>query len=226
MRWRVSVAAHSPCAHLSGSVRNPMNTPVHECGNVAQCSGAQASAAPKTASSPSQKVLPGEAMRTHPARWVTLRSIFGFTALLAMAGAHAQTGVTIRAANSVNKQILGVTFAPNSATVLNTDQATLGKLNALALVTNPNSFGIDLFAADNQNHHIWSYAGDFCPASPPPPAPPVTPACTTTGSVFQQAALINYPDGLSVDAGGSLFAVDNAPGKSPLPQVWVMQLLN
>jgi hypothetical protein len=165
-------------------------------------------------------------MSTLGTRWVTLRSIFAFTALLAVASVHAQTGVTIRAANSVNKQILGVTFAPNSATVLNTDQATLGKLNALALVTNPNSFGIDLFVADNQNHHIWSYAGDFCPASPPPPAPPVTPACTKTGTIFTQAAAINYPDGTSLDSGGSLFAVDNAPGKSPLAQVWVMQLLN
>src|SRR5215470_5782150 len=133
MRWRVSVAAHSPCAHLSGSVRNPMNTPVHECGNVAECIGARASTAPKTASSPSQKVIPGEAMRTHPARWVTLRLIFGFTALLAMAGVHAQTGLTIRAANSVNSQVLKVQFAPPATQVLNTDGPLLGKLDALVL---------------------------------------------------------------------------------------------
>ena len=123
-------------------------------------------------------------MRTHPARWVTLRLIFGFTALLAMAGVHAQTGLTIRAANSVNSQVLKVQFAPPATQVLNTDGPLLGKLDALVLVTNPNSFGIDLYAADNINHHILLYAGDFCPASPP------NPACPNTGSILMQANAI------------------------------------
>ncbi|MBV9726205.1 MAG: hypothetical protein JO299_13680, partial [Gammaproteobacteria bacterium] len=141
-----------------------------------------------------------------------------------MAGVHAQSTITIRAANTVNKQILGVTFSPPppSATVLNTDQATLGKLHALVLVTNSSSFGVDLYAADNQNHHIWYYPGDFCAASGG------NPACTTTGqnTIFQQTAAITYPDGLSVDSAGNLFAVNNAPGKSPLPQVWVVPFQN
>src|SRR6476620_10118122 len=107
-------------------------------------------------------------MRTHRTRWVTLRSIFAFTALLVVASVHAQTSITIRAANSVNSQVLGVSFTPPPpfTKVLNTDGPSLGKLDALVLVTNPNSFGIDLYAADNINHHILLYAGDFCPASP------------------------------------------------------------
>jgi hypothetical protein len=137
-----------------------------------------------------------------------------------MAGAHAQTGLTIRAANSVNSQVLKVQFSPPATQVLNTDGPLLGKLDALVLVTNPINFGIDLYAADNINHHILLYAGDFCPAAPL--ASPPAPACPTTGSVLTQANTIIYPNGLSADTAGNLFAVDTAPGSSPLPQVWVV----
>jgi hypothetical protein len=133
-----------------------------------------------------------------------------------MAGVHAQTGVTIRAANSVNSQVLQVQFSPPATQVLNTDGPSLGKLDALVLVTNPNNFGIDLYAADNINHHILLYAGDFCPAANG------NPACPKTGSPLMQANAIIYPNGLSADTAGNLFAVDTAPGSSPLPQVWVV----
>lgn len=159
-------------------------------------------------------------MRTVGTRWVTLRSIFAFAALLAAAGVHAQSTVTIRAANSVNNQILGVLFAPPGTTVLNTDQKSLYSLQSLVLVTNPDTFSVDLFAADNQNGKILDYSGDFCPAFPN--ASPPTPACKATGTVVPQAAGIIYPNGLSADTKGDLFVVNDAPGKSPLPQVWVV----
>jgi hypothetical protein len=161
-------------------------------------------------------------MHTHGTRWVTLRSIFGFTALLAMAGVHAQTTITIRAANSVNDQILGVQFAQSggTTTVLNSDAKSLFSLESLVLVTNPNTFSVDLFAADNQKGEILDYVGDFCAANPL--AMPPTPACSTTGTPVPQAAAIRYPNGLSADTAGQLFLVDNQPGKSPQPQVWVV----
>src|SRR5215469_3980060 len=91
--------------------------------------GAQASVARelKTASSPSPKVTSGALMR-NPTVGI-LRSIFAFTALLAVAAVHAQSTITIRAANSVNNQILDVSFAPpappGSTTVLNNDTSVL-----------------------------------------------------------------------------------------------------
>jgi hypothetical protein len=139
-----------------------------------------------------------------------------------MAGVHAQTNITIRAANSVNNQILGVQFAQSggTTTVLNTDAKSLFSLQSLVLVTNPNTFSVDLFAADNQKGKILDYAGDFCPANPL--ASPPTLACPTAGTVVPQAAGIIYPNGLSADTAGQLFLVNDQPGKSPQPQVWVV----
>jgi hypothetical protein len=147
-----------------------------------------------------------------------LRSIFAFTALLAVAAVHAQSTITIRAANSVNNQILDVLFTqpapPGSATVLNTDQSSLLRLESLVLVRNPDS--VDLYAADNLNHEILFYQSDFC--RPPETNSP----CNTMGMPLTLTNPINYPNGLSADSEGNLFAVDDAPGKSPLPQVWFL----
>jgi len=166
-------------------------------------------------------------MRLHGMRWVTLRSIFGFIALLAMATVHGQTNPTVQAANSVNNQILAVSFAPpappGSTTVLNTDESSLLRLESLQFVTNPGSFTVDLFAADNLGHQILQYVGDFtaggfvCPPSSTPPP------CTTGNPVPGTAASIPYPNGLSADTVGNLFVVNNTPGTSPAAQVWVLQ---
>lgn len=144
-----------------------------------------------------------------------LRSIFAFTALLATAGVHAQaqTSITVQSATNVFNQILGVSFAPpGSTTVLNTDGASRHRLESLTFVTNPNTFFVDLLAADNGGN-ILRYVTDFT-CQPPQ-------SCTT-GTVVTQAAAIGNPNGLSADPFGNVFAVNNAPGKSPQPQVWAL----
>ena len=117
----------------------------------------------------------------------TLQSFFAFTALLAVAVVHAQQKINITAANSFKNQIYSVSFAPPGTTVLNTDEKSLSSLQSLVFVINPNTFKIDLFAADNQGGTILDYAGDF---SCPPPNPPCS-----TGTVVPQAASIIYPNG-------------------------------
>jgi hypothetical protein len=158
------------------------------------------------------------------AQWVALRSIFAFTALLAVAVVHAQQKINVTAVNSINNQILSVTFAPpgGSTTVLNTDAKSLYSLQSLVFVTNPNTFAIDLFAADNQNGKILDYVGDLSAGAFLCPPNNTNPPCTT-GTVVTQAASIIYPNGLSTDNAGDLFVLNEAPGKSPLPQVWVLQ---
>jgi hypothetical protein len=141
-----------------------------------------------------------------------LRSIFAFTALLVTAGANAQTNVTVEAATNVFNQVLGVSFAPPSTKLLNTDSASLHRLESLTFVTNPSTFFVDLLAADNGGN-VLLYATDF--TCPPPQA-------CTTGTVVSQAAAIGNPNGLSADPFGNVFAVNNAPGSSPQPQVWAL----
>jgi len=143
-----------------------------------------------------------------------LRSIFALIALLATAGIHAQaqTSINVQAATNVFEQILGVSFATGSTTVLNTDEASLHRLESLTFVTNPNTFFVDLLAADNGGN-ILRYATDFT-CQPPQ-------SCTT-GTVMPQAAAIGNPNGLSADPFGNVFAVNNAPGISPQPQVWAL----
>jgi hypothetical protein len=154
-------------------------------------------------------------MRTHGTRWITLQSIFAFTALLAVATAHGQVNINVTAANSVNNNIYSVNFAAGSTIVLNTDQKSLFSVQSLVFIpnndpnANPPIFTLDLLAADNQKGSILRYAGDFT-GSPP----------STVGTVVSTA--IQYPTGLSVDAAGDLFVVNDAPGHSPQPQVWVL----
>ena len=143
-----------------------------------------------------------------------LRSFFALIALLATAGVHAQaqTSISVQAATNVFNQILGVSFAAGSTTVLNTDEASLHRLESLTFVTNPNTFFVDLLAADDGGK-ILRYATDFT-CQPPQ-------SCTT-GTVVSQAAAIGNPNGLSADPFGNVFAVNNAPGISPQPQVWAL----
>jgi hypothetical protein len=153
-----------------------------------------------------------------------LQSIFAFTALLAVAGVHAAQNITIVEANSVTNDIRSVSFTspapPGSTTVLNSDQSSLGRLVSLTFNpehnTDTNTFTVGLLAADSLNHHILRYAG--CP-----PAPPSTPPCSSPGKVVTAAASIRFPAGLTEDGAGNLFTVDNAPGSSPLAQVWGLQ---
>jgi len=135
---------------------------------------------------------------------------------------HAQQKVNVTAANSVNNEIYSVTFAgtSGSTTVLNTDEKSLYSLQSLVFIpnvntsTSPPTYSFDLLAADNQNGKILRYVGDFSSVNGNSPV--------TTGQVVSQAASIIYPTGLSVDVAGDLFVVDNAPGHSPQPQVWVL----
>jgi hypothetical protein len=154
------------------------------------------------------------------------RSIFAFTALLAVAGAHAQAqnSVTIETATDISNQIFGVSFAPPGTTPpLNTDSLSEHRLESLALVSNTNPIRIDLLAADNGGLGIVDYVGNFTtgnftcpPGSTPPPC--------TTGNVLTQAASVRYPNGLSSDRFSNVFFVNNTPGKSPQPAVWVLPI--
>jgi hypothetical protein len=152
------------------------------------------------------------------------RLIFAFTAVLAVAGVHAQAqnSVTIETATDISLQIFGVTFAPPGTTPpLNTDSLSEHRLESLALVSNTNPIRNDLLAADNGGLGIVDYVGNFTtgnftcpPSSTPPPC--------TTGNVLQQAASVRYPNGLSSDRFGNVFFVNNTPGKSPQPAVWAL----
>jgi hypothetical protein len=155
-----------------------------------------------------------------------LRSIFAFTVLLAVTTAHAGQTITVQAANSGNNQILSVMFAPpgGSTSVLNTDEASLYSLTSLVFVQNLNTFAIDLFATDNQKGKVLDYIGDFSTGAffCNPPTNTISPPCRT-GTVVTAAASIVYPTGLSTDNAGDLFVLNDAPGKSPQAQVWVLQ---
>jgi hypothetical protein len=170
-------------------------------------------------------------MRIHWTRWVTPRAVFAFTALLAVAGVHAgQTNITVETANSVNKQILGVfdttlPAPPGSTTVLNssTDQSQVIRIVSLALGFSSNTNTVDAFAADSLGHQIRQYVGDFTAGTFVCPPLNTAPPCST-GITLMQASQIQYPNGLSMDPNtGNLYAVNNAPGKSPLAQVWALQ---
>jgi hypothetical protein len=154
-----------------------------------------------------------------------LRSIFAFIALLAVVGVQADTNITIETANSVNKQILGVFFTspapPGSTKFLDTTDTTVLRIESLALGIDPSISSIDLFAADNLGHQILEYVGNFSAGSFVCPIGSPTPPCTTGNPV--QPGYIKYPNGLSLDNAGDLFAVNNAPGKSPSAQVWALQ---
>jgi hypothetical protein len=157
-------------------------------------------------------------MRTLSTRWVTLRSIFAFTALLAVTTAYAQQNVNVVSANSTNNKILGVTFnaqGGGSTTLLNSDAGSLYSLQSLVFVpvNDPNAqpvpiFSFDLLAADNQKGKVLRYIGDF-------------------GSPINKAGVIvttsiPNPTGLSADSVGDVFVLNDTPGHSPLAQVWVL----
>jgi hypothetical protein len=142
---------------------------------------------------------------------------FALAAMLAVATAYAQQNVNVVAANSIDNKILGVTFntqGGGSTTVLNNDQGSLYSLQSLTFVpvnntsANPPLFSFDLLAADNQKGKILRYVGDF-------PTVPEAGVIVTTN--------IPNPTGLSADSAGNVFVVNDAPGHSPNPQVWVLR---
>ena len=144
------------------------------------------------------------------------RSIFAFSALVAVAGVHAQQKINVTAANSVNKQIYTVTFTPPVGTrggTLNTDQGSLQRLVSLAFISNinpnNNNFTFDLLAADNLMHKILRYSGDFsCPPNTNPP-------CGGTGSLVESSGS-SALGRLSITSGNSTGSIDSgtATGRS------------
>src|SRR5215472_15563264 len=149
--------------------------------------GAQASVARelKTASSPSPKVTSGALMR-NPTVGI-LRSIFAFTALFAVATVYGQAANVV-AATSVTNRIEQVTPTPRpngSTALLNNDQNSFKSIVSLAF--NNTGPSLNLLAADNLNHRVVQYAGDFN-CSPP------SPLCTgPTGTVLTATANIPNP---------------------------------
>jgi len=146
-------------------------------------------------------------------RSIVPRSLFALTALIVAALGHAQN-INVTAANASNDSIYNVTFSNGSGTitVLNTDQASLHTVTSLVFFPNPSTFQLDLLAAENQSGVILRYPGDFQPGTP------------TTGSVVFAAGGAGpaNPDGLSLDAAGNLFVVNNKEGSASLPQLWVL----
>jgi hypothetical protein len=143
-----------------------------------------------------------------------LRSIFATTALLTVTVVHAQNANVV-AATSVTNRIEQVTPTPppnGSATVLNTDpQGTFKSIVSLAF--NNSGPSLNLLAADNLNHQVVQYTGDFnCAPNP----------CTTVSLVVVPNGVPpQSPQGLSLDRAGDLYIVNNTPGKSPQPAVYV-----
>jgi hypothetical protein len=140
-----------------------------------------------------------------------LRSIFALTALLAVTTVHAQSANVV-AATSVTNQIDQVTPMPpgGSTTLLNSDQSSFLRIESLAF-NNTGPSSLNLLAADNLNHNVVQYTGDF--------------SCTplincSKGSVLTQITVKN-PQGMSLDRAGDLYLLNDAPGSSPLPAVYV-----
>jgi hypothetical protein len=148
-----------------------------------------------------------------------LRSVFLFTALLAVAAVHASTKVTILTATSVNRTILNVSFAPTAppgtTTVLNdsTDISQLMRPESIALGINPGTGFIDAFLGDNGNGQIRLYAGAFSCTTPIPNA-------CSKGTPLQLPPGLTNPNGVTLDIDSNLWAVNDAPGTSPAPAVW------
>lgn len=144
---------------------------------------------------------------------IALRALFAVTTLVAVGIVRAQN-INVTAANASNDAIYSVAFSNGSGTIsiLNTDGGSLHDVTSLAFFPNRKSFQLDLLVTDNQGGLILRYPGDFHPGTP------------TTGTVVFAAGNTgpDNPDGLSVDAAGNLFVVNDKEGSTSIPQLWVL----
>jgi hypothetical protein len=143
---------------------------------------------------------------------VTLRCALTLTAVLAAAGADAQS-LRVTAANSSSPNaVYDVLFNPAQTTLLNADGGAFKSFHSLVFVSNTGSGGADLLVTDTSGGSIVRYA-----------APTGTPTVSST-LVWSSSSTIpgpKQPDGLSVDAKGNLFVVASGINGAK-PQLWVL----
>jgi hypothetical protein len=141
---------------------------------------------------------------------VLARAVFALGALLVAATADAEF-VRVTAANSVGNSVYDVTSftpppGPGTISPLNTDGASHGSFSSLVQVANLITDTVDVLVADAGKGQIIRYT----------PAVGATPASETVEWSHTNTGPAN-PDGLSLDAAGNLYLVQQNK-----PSVWVL----
>ncbi|HEY2274606.1 MAG TPA: hypothetical protein VGH61_03805, partial [Steroidobacteraceae bacterium] len=148
-------------------------------------------------------------MLLHRSELTGARAAFAIGALLAAATADAEF-VRLTAANAVGNSVYDVTSfspsGPGTTSPLNTDGASHGSFSALVQVANLAAGTVDVLVADIERGQIIRYT----------PAVGATPASETVVWSHTNSGPSN-PDGLSVDAAGNLYLVQQNK-----PSVWVL----
>jgi hypothetical protein len=143
---------------------------------------------------------------------VLARAAFTLAAVCAAATASAEF-VRVTAANAVGNALYDVTsFSPPAGTTspLNSDGASHGSFSALVQAPNAAKGTVDVLVADATKGQIIRYT----------PAVGATPASETVVWTYKKSGPCN-PDGLSLDAAGNLYIVQQNK-----PSVWVLPKAN